>query len=112
MRILIKEGESVLGDVSFTEEDEVTVGSQPDCSVHLPDARVSSLNVLITPTEEGHWLVENVDPDNRVMLNAHILTQRTALQNDDEITIHDYILKVYFEEALTRTVIQEPELSA
>ena len=112
MRILIKEGESVLGDVNFAEEDEVTIGSQPDCSIHLPDARVSALNVLITPTEEGHWLVENVDPGNRVLLNAHALTQRTALQNDDEVTLHDYVLKVYFEEGFNHATVQEPELSA
>src|SRR5512134_4135792 len=97
MRILIKEGESVLADMAFTEDDEITVGSQSDCSIYLPDARITGLNLLITPTEEGHWLVENVDPDNRVLLNAHVLTQRTALKNEDELTLHDYVLKIHVE---------------
>lgn len=112
MRILVKEGESVLVDKTFSEEDDVTIGSQSDCSIHLPDARVSPLHLLLTPTEEGHWLVENVDPDNRVMLNAHVLTQRTKVQNDDEITLYDYVLKVYLEtEPGGRGAVEEPELS-
>ncbi len=112
MRILLKEGDSVLADMVFTEEEDVTVGSQSDCSVLLPDARVSPQNVLITPTEEGHWLVENLDPDNQVLLNSHVLTQRTTLQNDDEIILHDYLLKVYLEADVDRSAVHEPELSA
>jgi serine phosphatase RsbU (regulator of sigma subunit) len=112
MRIMVKEGESVLADVAFTEEDEVTIGSQSDCSIHLPDARVSAQNVLITPTEEGHWLVENLDPGNRVLLNAHVLTQRITLQNDDEISLHEYTLKVYLDADIHQKIVEEPEMSA
>ncbi len=112
MRILIREGESVLADMAFTEDDEITVGSQSDCSIYLPDARITGLNLLITPTEEGHWLVENVDPDNRVLLNSHVLTQRTALKNEDELTLHDYVLKVHVENEANQPAVEEPELSA
>lgn len=111
MRILVKEGETVMTDVTFTDEEDVTIGSQSDCSIHLPDARVSPQHILITPTEEGHWLIENLDPDNRVLLNAHVLTQRTTLQNDDEICLQDFVLKVYLDADLDRTVVEEPEMS-
>jgi serine phosphatase RsbU (regulator of sigma subunit) len=112
MRILVKEHDSVVVDLSFTDEDEVTIGSQPDCSVHLPDARVSPQNVLLTPTEEGRWLIENLDPGNRVMLNSHVLTDRVALHHDDEVVLHDFALRVYLEGELSRQVVEEPELNA
>jgi len=111
MRILVKESESVVADLSF-ENEEITIGSQPGCAIHLPDLRVSSRNAVIAPAGEGQWYIENVDPDNFVSLNGHGLTERTALQNDDEVVLHDYMLKIYLAAGLEQHVVEEPQLNA
>jgi len=111
MRIVVKEGQATLTDLSFEDKD-ITVGSQPDCTIHLPDVRVSSRNALLTPTEGGQWFVENLDPDNKILLNSHVVTQRTTLQNADELVLHDYLLKIYLDADLQSRVAEEPRLSA
>ncbi|HUU97678.1 MAG TPA: SpoIIE family protein phosphatase [Phycisphaerae bacterium] len=110
MRILLKEGESVLADLSFGDE-EITIGSQPGCTIHLPDLRISSRNAVIAPAEGGGWHIENLDPDNEVLLNGHGLMERVTLKNDDEVVLHEYLLKIYLESDLGRHVVEEPQLT-
>ena len=54
MRVLVKESDSVLADLSF-EEEQVVIGSDPSCSVHLPDYRISGRNDcrLLLPLQEA-----------------------------------------------------------
>ena len=48
MRVLVKEGDTLLADLSF-ENEEITIGSEPGCTIHLSDLRISPRNALITP---------------------------------------------------------------
>jgi serine phosphatase RsbU (regulator of sigma subunit) len=106
MRVLVKEGDAVLADLSF-EEEEIVVGSQPGCSIHLPDARVSPRQATISPTDDHKWRIENVDPANPIQLNSAVVTAPAVLANDDEITLHDYLLKVYTDAALEQHVRED-----
>lgn len=115
MRILVKEGNAVLSDLSF-EEQEISVGSQPDCTIHLPDLRVAARNALITPSESGQWFLENVEPNNKILLDGHVVKERVVLKNADELVLHDYLLKIYLESNVKNhsraATIEEPKLSA
>ncbi|GMV98309.1 MAG: SpoIIE family protein phosphatase [Phycisphaerae bacterium] len=110
MRVLVKEGEAVLADLSF-EDEEVCIGSETGCGIHLPDMRVSPRNALLTPTESGDWMIEPLDPDNAVLVNNHRLTERTQLRNGDEIALHEYLIKVYLDATLERHVIEDTRLT-
>lgn len=110
MRVLVKEGESVLADLSFEEDEQIAVGSDATCAIHLPDARVSIRNLLITPAGNNTWSVESLDYSNPATLNRHPITSRAALNNDDEIELHGYLLKVYLDAAFQQHVKErEPE---
>lgn len=110
MRILVKENESVIADLSFEDED-VYVGSQTDCGLHLADLRVAARQALISQATDGTWYLENLDLGNQVLLNNHAAIQRTRLQNDDEICLFDYTLKVYLDAGLEQHVVEDSRLN-
>lgn len=110
MRVLVKEGEAVLADLSF-EDEEVYIGSEAGCGIHLPDMRVSARNALLAPTEAGDWNVEPLDHDNPVLVNNHRLTDRAPIRNGDEILLHEYLLKIYLDSDLERHVVEDTRLS-
>ncbi len=108
MRVLVREGETVLADLFF-EDEQIRAGSDPGCEIHLPDMRVSEVNALIGPSPEGTWHIENPDPDNRISVNTHVVTERTLLENGDEIKIHDYVLKIYLHAEMELGRHEKPE---
>src|SRR5436190_299297 len=111
MRVLVKEGESVLADLSF-EDEQIAIGSHPACNIHLPDYRISERNALITPSENNSRYIQSLDYSHPVMVNDHMLTDRVQIQNNDEINLHGYLLKVYLDADLDRQqVLEDPQLS-
>lgn len=110
MRVLVKEGEAVLADLSF-EDEEIAIGSESGCGIHLPDMRVSPRNAIVVPHESGDWSIESLDPDNVILVNGHRLTERMPLHNGDEINVHDYLLKVYLDQELERHVVEDTRLT-
>ncbi|UCD28384.1 MAG: SpoIIE family protein phosphatase [Planctomycetota bacterium] len=109
MRIMVREGETLLADLFF-EEEEITIGSQPDCSIHLPDMRISPRNALIV-LEGDEWRIENLDPVSKIMVNNHVLTERKILHNDDEVVLRDYMLRVYLDAEIDHRIVEEPQLT-
>ncbi len=105
MRVLVKEGETVLSDLSF-EDEQIIIGSEPLCTIHIPDYRVSGRNARIALSDD-QWSVESLDYSNPVYINNHVLTDSVALQNGDEITLHGYLLKVYLDAELDHHIREE-----
>jgi serine phosphatase RsbU (regulator of sigma subunit) len=99
-----------LADLSF-EDEEIAIGSETGCGIHLPDARVSPRNAVVIPQENGDWNIESLDTDNTILVNGHKLTERIQLHNGDEIAIHEYLLKVYLEQELERHVVEDTRLT-
>ena len=110
MRVLVKENDNVLSDLSF-EDEIVNIGSEPSNAIHLPDYRVSPRQAIISPGENGAWFIENMDLTNQVRLNGHAIIERQQLQNGDEITLFDYLLKIYLDADLDHHVREEPHLT-
>lgn len=108
MRVLVKEGDAVLSDLTF-EDEEVYIGSEPSCAIHLPDIRVSARNAVIAPSGRGSWHIENLDSDNTIHVNARALTEQAPLADGDEIVLHNYLLKVYLDAGLDQQVAEVEE---
>jgi serine phosphatase RsbU (regulator of sigma subunit) len=110
MRILVKEGEGVLADLSF-EDEQVTIGSHAGCAIHLPDYRISERNAIITPTADNTWQIESLDYSHPITVNGHALTEPVTLQEGDEIVLYNYLLKVYLALDLEHRVREDVHLS-
>lgn len=106
MRVLVKERDSVLADLTF-EDEEILVGSDSSCAIHLPDQRVSDKNAAIRATVDGIWFIENLDPNNSFLLNGHGLVEATRLTDGDEVALHDYLLKIYLSAGLDQHVVED-----
>jgi len=104
---MVKEGNTLFADFSFKDE-KITIGSKPDCSIHLPDMRISPQNAIIA-FEGENWLIKNTDPDNKILVNDHVMTEDTILQNDDEITLHDYVLKIHLDTVMNHDAAEITE---
>jgi len=113
MRVLVKEGDAVLADLTF-EDEEVYIGSEPGCAIQLPDMRVSARNAVIAPSGKGVWHIENLDSESILRLNAHTLTEQAPLTDGDEIALHDYVLQVFLDAGLDQSVaeVEEDRLGA
>ncbi len=111
MRVLVKEGEAVLADLSF-EDEQIVIGSEPTCAIHLPDFRVSKRNAAIDRGEDNGWTIESLDYSNAISVNNHVLIERVPLQNGDEISLHGYMLKVYLDADLDRHTREDTQLNA
>lgn len=94
MRILVKEQDSVVSDLAF-EREPIHIGSQPGCHIRLPDLRVQLVHAILSPTEDGGWRIEHSDPAARTRINGHVLQESRPIHNGDEITIEDFVLRIY-----------------
>lgn len=96
MRILVKEQDSVVSDLAF-EREPIHIGSQPGCHIRLPDMRVQLVHAILSPTEDGGWLIEHSNPGARTRVNGHVLQAGQPISNGDEIAIEDFVLRIYLD---------------
>ncbi|MCG3136578.1 MAG: hypothetical protein HJJLKODD_00412 [Phycisphaerae bacterium] len=98
MRILVKENNSVVSDRIF-RPGPITIGSLPDCAIHLPDLRIANHQALLTPQDDGQWVLANLGGTSRTMLNGSMVRGSVPISNGDQINIQDFTLAVYLEHA-------------
>lgn len=110
MRILVRKDEEVLADLSF-EDEEITVGSQPSTTIHLPDEHVAGRHALIAPDGNGNWVVHKLDPEWPITINRENIEESRVLENSDSIFIHVYELKIFLSHDLDRQVVEDTRLS-
>lgn len=112
MRIVVKEKETgvVIVDRSF-EEEAVYVGSQPGCSVYVPDLRFGAHCLLMSPDEQGVWWVEPLNPEAHIAICGQDLTDRRMLVEGDEIDAFDYKLTIYLLADMNEKPAEDDRLS-
>ncbi|MCH8912096.1 MAG: SpoIIE family protein phosphatase [Planctomycetes bacterium] len=96
MRILVKELDNVIFDLAF-EREPIHIGSQPGCSVHLPDMRINLVHAILSPSGERGWTIEHTAGEAKTWVNGHVLQQPQEVSHGDQITIEDYTLNIYLE---------------
>lgn len=95
MRVVVREKDTnvIVSDRSF-EDEAVYVGSRPGCAVHLPDLYVSPQHLLLSPDEEGSWVMEPLDPEKPARVDGQPLSDRRPMPAETEIEIGPYVLRV------------------
>jgi serine phosphatase RsbU (regulator of sigma subunit) len=112
MRIVVKERETgvIIVDRRFDDE-AVYVGSQPGCSVCLPDLRIGAHCLLICPDEQGVWCVEPLNADVPLKIGDQDLTARRMLVEGDQIDLFEHVMTVYVLESAEDRQAEEERLS-
>ncbi len=96
MRILVKELDNIIFDLAF-EREPIHIGSQPGCSVCLPDMRIDLVHAVLSPSGERGWTIEHTAGEAKTWVNGHVLQHAQEVAHGDQITIEDYTLNIYLE---------------
>ncbi len=96
MRILVKEQGNIISDLVF-EREPIHIGSEPGCNIYLPDMRVDLVHAVLSPSQDGGWVIEHKAGHAKTWVNGHVLQETGKICNGDQIAIEDYALNIYLD---------------
>jgi len=97
MRLLVKQSDGAVNELQFTK-GPVYIGRRPSSQVFLPDEGVSRQHAVIFNTEDGKWIVEDLDSANKTYLNDEAI-HKTEIKTGDCLRIVDFTIEVNLEKA-------------
>ncbi len=103
MRLVVKKGDSTVEEFRFGE-GPIYIGRQPNSQVFLPDRTVSRQHAVIFTTQDGKWMVEDLDSANKTYLNEEAI-HKAEIKSGDCLRITDFTLEINLEE---ETEVERP----
>jgi pSer/pThr/pTyr-binding forkhead associated (FHA) protein len=103
MRLVVKKADSVINELQFGS-GPVNIGRHADSQVFLPDKSVSRYHAVLYSTQEGDWIVEDLDSVNKTFLNGKPV-HKSAIQSGDVLRIVDFTIEINIED---ETIAGEP----
>lgn len=96
MRLIIKKDGRQVGDFRFAK-GPIHIGRHTDSHVFLPDKSVSRHHAIIFNTEDGKWLIEDLNSANKTYLNGKQV-QKEEVVNGNNLKIGDFTIEIGIEE--------------
>lgn len=96
MRLVVKQGERVVNDFQFSR-GPVYIGRHADSQIFLPDRVVSRHHAVIFSTQDGKWMVEDLDSANKTYLNGEAI-HKAQIKSGDCIRITNFTIDVNFDD--------------
>lgn len=96
MRLVVKKGGRSVEEFRFGE-GPIYIGRQPNSQVFLPDRTVSRQHAVIFITQDGKWMVEDLDSANQTYLNEEAI-HKAEIKTGDILRISDFTLEIYLED--------------
>lgn len=97
MRLAVRQSDGTVNELQFTK-GPVYIGRCPDSQIFLPDEAVSRQHAVIFNTEDGKWIVEDLDSANKTYLNDEEI-HKTEIKTGDCLRIVGFTIEVNLEEA-------------
>ena len=107
MRLVVKQKDGPVREFQFTE-GPISIGRAPNSSVFLPDRTVSKQHAVISATEDGKWMVEDMDSANKTYLNDQAI-RKAEIKHGDCLSITDFTIEIVLEESADAEVPMQPE---
>ncbi len=95
MRLVVKQADRIINEFRFSK-GPVYVGRHPRSQVFLPGRAVSRQHAVIYTTQEGKWIVEDLDSANKTYLNDEPIP-KAELKTGDILRMADYTIEVNLE---------------
>lgn len=96
MRVVVKEKGVLSGEYKFTE-GPVYIGRHANSQIFLPNRSVSRQHAVLFNTQDGKWMVEDLDSPNKTYLNDNAI-QKSEIKTGDVLRISDFSIEVYLED--------------
>lgn len=94
--LLIKKSGQPFSELRF-KKGPIYIGRQMGSQLFLPDPAVSRQHAVIYTSEEGDWVVEDLDSVNKTFLNQNAV-HRAKLKDQDIIDISDFSIEFHIEQ--------------
>ncbi len=90
----------------------ITIGSDPKCTVHLPDPRLGSHQANIAQDDDGLWWLEVLDLSTPTCLNRAVQKTRAKLRHADEVEFGSFSVRFFIESDKSREELRHERLVA
>ena len=92
MRLIVKKDGQTVNDFRF-ERGPVYIGRHEHSQVFLPDRAVSRQHAAIFTTQDGKWVLEDLDSANKTFLNDKAI-HKAPIKTGDHINVGDFEIEV------------------
>jgi pSer/pThr/pTyr-binding forkhead associated (FHA) protein len=96
MRLIVKQKDGATREFQFSE-GPISIGRAADSNIFLPDRSVSKRHALVLVTDEGAWLVQDLDSANKTFLNDEPI-HKAEIKTGDNLRITDFIIEINLED--------------
>jgi len=96
MRLIVKQDDSTISEFQFTD-GPIYIGRHKNSQIFLGHRAVSRQHAVIFRTEDGKWMVEDLDSANKTYLNDEAV-HKAEVKTGDILRIVDFIIEVNLEE--------------
>jgi len=96
MRLFVKQKDGSIREFQFTE-GAISIGRAADSKIFLPDRTVSRQHAVILCTDEGKWMVEDLDSTSKTYLNDKAI-HKAEIKTGDCLRITNFIIEINLEE--------------
>ena len=96
MRLVVKQKDGNAREFQFTE-GPISIGRGANSHIFLPDRAASRQHAVIKCTDEGKWVVEDLDSTSKTYLNDEAIS-KAEIKHGDCLRITDYIIEIVLEE--------------
>lgn len=96
MRLLVKQKDGHAKEYQFVE-GPISIGRAADSQVFLPDRTVSKEHARIFITEDGKWVLQDMDSANKTYLNDAPI-HKVEIKTGDSFRITDFTIEVHLED--------------
>ncbi|MFC1677547.1 FHA domain-containing protein [Planctomycetota bacterium] len=95
MHLVVKQNGRTLKELQFIN-GPVHIGRHADSQVFLPDKMVSRHHAVIFSTQDGKWMVEDLDSANKTYLNDEAV-HKSEIKTGDKLRINDFVIEIDLE---------------
>jgi len=108
MRLIVKKDGQTVNDFRF-DRGPVYIGRHEHSQVFLPDRMVSRQHAAIFATQDGRWVLEDLDSANKTFLNDKAV-HKAPIKNGDRIQVGDFEIEVTLDTDAGNTIHLEDTL--
>ncbi|MFC1738710.1 FHA domain-containing protein [Planctomycetota bacterium] len=99
MYLVVKKDNKTVDELRFTK-GPVYIGRHKNSQVFLHDRAVSRQHAVIFATQDGQWIVEDLDSANKTYLNDKAI-HKSKIKNGDVLRIADFTIEIVLEEKIS-----------
>ena len=96
MRLTVRQSDSTISEFQFTK-GPIYIGRHINSQIFLRNRAVSRQHAVIFNTQDGKWMVEDLDSVNKTYLNGEAI-HKAEIKNDDVLRIVDFTIEVNLED--------------